>query len=368
VFHQLPLTDARKVKPLFALLDYNLVIESVLSGATDGRLFVDDPKAPKTVLLAYKHHLFLAGSSGDPEFRQVLKRLIDETLFPPQDADVPDAFYLHLPDSAWQPHLETLLDGRYPVAARRQYYECNALRQDWRLLLPDGFSLHPVTADLLDRPGLEHVEDLRQELCSERNSVDEFLQKSFGFALLNGRELAAWCLSEYNTADRCEVGVATVEKYQRRGLGTIVTLALVGHALNYGYTRIGWHCWTNNTPSVALALRAGFEKIHDYTVQLCVFDLAVQFAIHGNDHRSAVRLEDALAWYERSVAHGGAPAWVYYNTASCLARLNQPEQALHYLRQALEYGFDDLEHLAADLSFTSLHTHPAWEALINRSV
>jgi RimJ/RimL family protein N-acetyltransferase len=109
---------------------------------------------------------------------------------------------------------------------------------------------------------------LREELCSERETVEEFLEKSFGFAILQEAALAAWCLSEYNTGGRCEVGVATVEKYQRRGLGTVVTLALVEHALAHGYHTVGWHCWKRNVPSSALALRAGFHLVLEYPVIL----------------------------------------------------------------------------------------------------
>jgi RimJ/RimL family protein N-acetyltransferase len=101
-------------------------------------------------------------------------------------------------------------------------------------------------------------------MCSERPTVQDFLAKSFGVCLSRGDEIVGWCLSEYNCADRCEVGIEIVEPYQRRGLGTLLSLALVEMALSRSVTRIGWHCWASNTPSDATALKAGFELVEDY--------------------------------------------------------------------------------------------------------
>jgi hypothetical protein len=36
-----------------------------------------------------------------------------------------------------------------------------------------------------------------------------------------------------------------------------------------GATEIGWHCWATNTPSIATALKLGFEKGLDYSVYFC---------------------------------------------------------------------------------------------------
>jgi GNAT superfamily N-acetyltransferase len=176
--------------------------------------------------------------------------------------------------------------------------------------------------------------------------VEDFLKKSFGYYILKGDALASWCLSEYNVGDRCEVGVATVDEHQQRGLATAATLALVEQALSTGCHRIGWHCWSRNTPSVALALRAGFEKVRDYSVYLCVSDLRVQFALKGDDYRSGGDYQGALAWYQKSIDLEGPPPWVYIRAACCQAQLGDEGNAFGNLRRAIEAGFDDVEELA----------------------
>jgi RimJ/RimL family protein N-acetyltransferase len=103
-------------------------------------------------------------------------------------------------------------------------------------------------------------------MVSERPSVDDFLQRSFGVCLVHDEAVVGFCLSEYNTDGRCEVGVWTAEAQRQRGLGKLMTLALVEQALQRGYTEVGWHCWADNLPSAALARSAGFVLSHDYPV------------------------------------------------------------------------------------------------------
>jgi RimJ/RimL family protein N-acetyltransferase len=52
--------------------------------------------------------------------------------------------------------------------------------------------------------------------------------------------------------------------------------AFVEYALSRGVTQIGWHCWARNLPSVATALKIGYEEVCNYTTFVAWFD-----ATHG---------------------------------------------------------------------------------------
>jgi len=100
---------------------------------------------------------------------------------------------------------------------------------------------------------------------SERLSVEEFLEKSFGYVVIHGGRVVGFCMSEYNTGNRCELGIATNEAYQRRGLAKMTAVATIRHALEVGIDEIGWHCAANNAASVATAESLGFERTAEYT-------------------------------------------------------------------------------------------------------
>jgi RimJ/RimL family protein N-acetyltransferase len=79
-------------------------------------------------------------------------------------------------------------------------------------------------------------------------------------------QLAGFCLSEYNVDGRCEVGIATLEPFQRRGLATAMGHAFLSLARASGIRDVGWHCWRQNVASAATALRIGLRHVADYKV------------------------------------------------------------------------------------------------------
>jgi RimJ/RimL family protein N-acetyltransferase len=124
-----------------------------------------------------------------------------------------------------------------------------------------------VNAELLANERLARLDQLREEMCSERPSVEEFLAHSFGVCLVDEQagELAGWCLSEYNYGGCCEVGIEVLEEYQRRGLGTLLTRSLLAEAFGrHSMQRVGWHCLEANTASGATARRAGLRLAQRY--------------------------------------------------------------------------------------------------------
>jgi GNAT superfamily N-acetyltransferase len=169
---------------------------------------------------------------------------------------------------AWEALLAEVFSGLRRQPSERQYYAIRPQALPGPLVLPEGFRFVPADAALLGDPGIAGLEELREEMCSERDSVEEFLEKSFGLCPLFGNQLAGWCLSEYNIARRCEIGIATLPPYQRRGLATLQTLAFLDQAARQGYQEVGWHCYARNLPSAATARKAGLALVKEYTSYL----------------------------------------------------------------------------------------------------
>lgn len=281
--YELKPAELGQARPLFRALDHHLAVNAILEGTVPGTIYVDDRTFPHAAFTRFKHRCFLVGSPENDAFNEALRRLIAATLCPQSLRAGPRLVALTVAPESWEGKLDLILMDKHPIKAQHQFYLFEELKHDWRALLPEGFRLRLIDASLLKERQLKNLELLEDELCSERPSVHEFLDKSFGVAALHGDELAGWCTSEYNSGDRCEVGIGTLRPYQRRGLATAMASALIEHSMSRGITHIGWHCFADNEASAATALKAGFQKVCDYVSYLAWFDEVEPPTVNGKE-------------------------------------------------------------------------------------
>jgi GNAT superfamily N-acetyltransferase len=256
-----------KVRPIFAPLGHNLAIHSILAGLSPGQVYVDSVAEPKMAITWTQARVFLAGEATDEAVIGALSHFFSHTFYPQAAAAGLVAFVLHY-TPGWEAHIDTILRDKSPMPGKRLYYQLDATTTTRSTSVPAGFSLRPVNAELLADTRLKNLAYVTEEMVSERPSVTDFLQKSFGYCLVHEAEIVAWCMSEYNTGHRCEVGIATAEAYRRRGLATVTATAVIIQALSQGITHIGWSCWAGNAPSIATAGKLGFQLVGEFPVYL----------------------------------------------------------------------------------------------------
>lgn len=184
--------------------------------------------------------------------------------------------------------------------------------------VPKGYSLEELTGVLLAR-NFENTDELKEEMASERPSVDEFLAKSFGICAVKGKELAGWCLSEYNNAEGCEIGIGVMKDHRHKGLASAMTSSFLNMAAERGAGKVGWDCHRQNAASWHTAQKAGFAISLSYPTVLVCKDRTLQYGVNGNIALRDGDGDAALAWYKKAAARGGTPYWVFINMAQVQA-------------------------------------------------
>ncbi|MGD1993400.1 MAG: GNAT family N-acetyltransferase [Anaerolineae bacterium] len=361
---QLTIERSGVVSSLFRCLDFHLAIEAVLSGVVPGQIYADDVSSPRSALVRVENRFYLSGSPREENFNRGLRRLFDEEIYPQASVSGETMFVLYYPSADWEACITDLLSDKHPMKDMRQFYACSGPEIDWRAVIEPEFALRSVDRELLENEELTYVDQLRTEVLSESPSIEHYLSRRFGFCLLQGDVIAGWCLSEYNTADRCEVGIETVDAYRRRGVATVTATALVEHAAAQGVSQVGWHCWTSNAASAATALKVGFRKVRDYPALFAWFDPVANLAVNGHMAFQNRQYSAAVEWYERAFQVGQPPSWAYWSAACANAMAGRLERALDYLRQALDQGIGDLESVMSSRYLRSLHDTPGWQALV----
>jgi len=190
-----------------------------------------------------------------------------------------------------------------------QCYQSTLTGPQLKFNLPDGFKLHQVNEALIAED-FEGKEELLEEMCSERESVEAFLAQSFGIVAFKEGALAGWCLSEYNYEKRCEVGIATLPPFQRQGLASAMTFAFLNLAHDQGTTIVLWHCFNSNIPSQKTALSAGFKLVEDEQVLVLYLDRGVNLTVQGDLCFKAEDYLQALVWYQKALVTDAPQSWM----------------------------------------------------------
>jgi len=265
----LPPPSYERVRPLLLGMDIHLIGRSILARKTPVQIFVDHIEQPRALFAQAGHRFILAGKASFSDFNIAIQNHFVNVLLPEFQKNGVEGFPIYYDSPEWEGGISSLLPGQEIIHADREYFTCTEVKQDWRKILPEGFRVLPVNADLLSKD-FKHLNTLKEEMTSERPSVEDFLDKSFGVCAIHENELAGWCLSEYNTDGRCEIGIETISEYRKRGLATALTLALLEHAFSTGLNEVGWHCFKRNVPSSQTARKAGLEKVCDYRSFICL--------------------------------------------------------------------------------------------------
>jgi GNAT superfamily N-acetyltransferase len=244
---------------LFKPLEHHLLIRSFFENDLEAQLFVDNDTQPKAGLIAYNKRFILGGDPALNTFNADLIHYFVETVIPDGES-----FLVRFTSDEWIPPLMPPLNlsfmNHVVTLAPRLSLEITP-EPITDLIIPSGFSFHQVSPEFL-ASNIGGMDALREEMCSERRSVEDFLTKSFGICPVYENQIAGWCLSEYNTGDECEIGIATLEPYQGKGIATLLTKAFLNEAAQHGYHHIGWDCWKKNIASVSTARKVGFKVTH----------------------------------------------------------------------------------------------------------
>ena len=264
--------DVPAAKPLFlGLEETHALAQAVTSGRLPARVYVDDASSPKAGVMVFNSRILCGGAGAKSGLVRVLSDWFTAGLIPAHLNAGNDAFLICYSGDEWKTLLEEMFKPYKIFHRERQYYEINDFQPAPSAALPEGYSIQMITHEFLSS-GVKGLDALREEMCSERLSVDDFLEHSFGVCPVYDREIAGWCMSEYNVDRRCEIGIATLEKHQQKGIATLATRHFLTEACHRGYTRVGWDCWKGNIASSAAARKAGLRLVEEYTAMVVVLE------------------------------------------------------------------------------------------------
>jgi RimJ/RimL family protein N-acetyltransferase len=250
--------------PLFAKLQQNLVVESVLNGFTRGRVYVNDTVNPCLGVLWTEMDAVLLAGEPNEQFFPLLRHLILNEMIPDAHSRYIPHFTITVDRPAWVQKLPQLLPNNMLVPVSRLAFRLEPPSLDWRALLPADMTLQPINAFLFNQLNLENIAAVEGWARSFWLDIATFVQGGLGFAVLDGTTIASWALSVYAGEGAVELGVETAASHRGRGLATVAAAACLEACARRNWVP-HWQCDETNVPSMRLAARLGFVVQRRYT-------------------------------------------------------------------------------------------------------
>ena len=254
------LKNRDKARPLFKSPSIHLAVERIIAGGTASPIYVDNIQDPKSAVTWTSNRVYVAGDFEDKDFIEGLNVVMNSQFL--RAYLIGDRFVFYPDNVGWIPVIKQQFWDTKITEGKRRYYAAE-IEDEMTVAVPNGFQITEVSKALLLKP-LKNIERLMMEMMSEQETVEAFLDKSFGVAAVTDVDMAGWCLSENNTGGRFEVGVETVEEHRCLGIATALTNTLAKMGREKWFHRMGWHCWASNEASNATARRLGFKLVAEY--------------------------------------------------------------------------------------------------------
>ena len=251
--YELPPNLFERAAPLFEPAWFDeAFIQAVFEGRQAGRIFVDQPELPTAALMTRTFEYYLAGNADSATLRQFIGDA-------PTEAGVFEAMYGYCPlNTGWSRALLEIYAGSLNVIGRRGFKwfgPANDGVANWRSLLPEGATMHPIDGKLAER--IDH--ELNEHIGLMWEGYDKFKAGGFGFCTMFGDTLASVCYTETVSASQANIGVVTAAPYRQRGLATATCAAFVEYCQQHALMPT-WDCDTENQNSAKLALKLGFQE------------------------------------------------------------------------------------------------------------
>jgi hypothetical protein len=249
----------------------------MICGLTPARIWVDDKTTPRTAMAWDKNRsCYIAGDSENPQVNREFSEVFSDEIAQEGLSRKLGFFKLYYAPDKWSGRAEEVFGELKDRDVPRRIYCSIASNasENHRQSLPRGFKLRQIDAELL-KSGLAHVDSVKNEILGGWPSLETFLERGYGFALLGESSVICWCTAEYVSEGKCGIGIETNKGYEGRGFATIVASEFVRYSLSLG-VKPYWDCWLSNKGSIRVAEKVGFEKPYDYKVAIGTFAVALQ--------------------------------------------------------------------------------------------
>lgn len=254
MIEEYPIIKRMNLLPLFAEHKYlRLLLEGLLREGI-GTAHVNNVENPTVSLIGRQIIFFIAGDYEDSSVQELLE------LIPSQGLIFP-------PSKEWVNKMKEFWGDNFHTYQRTKF-SSNQLdikhMQEIQKKLPEGLIIEKLTKETITKIS-KQAKNIISLLFT---SLDDFIERNFGFCILDGEKIASLALAASPLYDKhFEIHIETNPEYQRKGLALIICAKIIEYSLQNGLVP---HWDADNEPSAKLALKLGYTKPEKYNAYFWV--------------------------------------------------------------------------------------------------
>lgn len=89
--------------------------------------------------------------------------------------------------------------------------------------------------------------------------------------------------------------------------------------------------------------------------------------IQGDTAYAQGKYAESAGLYAKAIAAGAKSSTVFYNAACSFALSGSKDSAFYYLKQSVESGWNNVDHMQQDSDLTTLRADPRWKACVEKA-
>jgi RimJ/RimL family protein N-acetyltransferase len=366
MYYEIERSEFGKVAWLYKEYPKDPMMYSILEENQAGRVFVDHPYHPTAALIwTGMEYAYLSPQGESATFLRTLKKLITEVILLAVDqAGLGFVSVLNRGEADRQALIKVFKD-RKPVSYGINTYAFDpemfwTVKADQRVL-PTEFLLLKLDQMLLNQPNHEFI---REDIVFCWESLNRYLELGLGYSIQHQGKVVSSCYAIAYGADAYHINIQTNPEHRQSGLAKHAAMAFLDSAFSDGKTVY----WINDTPNIAsrkLAQSLGFVYRGDiYPVDIPAQPYNFHLGLAHHFYTYLERYDQAVELYENAFSFQAGDENAYINAAKAWAMAGHQNEALDYLRLAVEKGLDNLKEIEGEVGFEELREMTEWDELI----
>ena len=272
LINELKETEFDLAKPIFSeLIEYQLMLLSILEKNKPGKIFVDDKNNPSSGFIYLGEIFFiLAGFPRNSSFNNKVKKKLLNEIFPNYEGLL--SWFMIFYEPVWAEEIKIIF-GDLSIIEGACYELNNKEKKEWDCTLSSDFTIERVDKEFIEGKSYTIPDEIRIEwwLINMWGSLEKFYERGFAYSIVHKKKLVvSFCHCSYlsNDVSRCELGIFTKEDFRRKGLGKNLVFQMLNHCWGLGIERVGWHTSEENIASIKLAEAVGFKFNRKYPIYI----------------------------------------------------------------------------------------------------